>query len=79
MPAKSLWKQLMVNLPWPNFPTCFPCWNWNWKVDTIIYNQSNVMAELGTLTEDEFCMCLHNFSEYHKCILSAGDFLEVYD
>jgi len=37
------------------------------------------MAELSTLTEEEFCMCLHNFCEYYKCIQSAGDFLEGYD
>jgi len=48
-------------------------------VDTIIYDQNNVIAELSTLTEDEFCMCLCNFYEYCKCIQSAGDFLEGYD
>jgi hypothetical protein len=37
------------------------------------------MAELSTLTEDEFYTCLHNFCKYHECIQTAGDFLERYD
>jgi hypothetical protein len=44
-----------------------------------MYNQKNVMAELSTLTEDEFRMCLLSFCEYCKCIHSAGDFIEGYD
>lgn len=44
-----------------------------------MYNQNNVVADLSTLTEDDFHLCLHSFCEYCKCIHSVGVFVEGYD